>query len=86
MSVPTTVSSLPMMAESGKASIVILGEQHATADIPALADQLHATLKSDALAIEVGPWSTRYAIDLIRQGAGTLEAWQARRGAIETAN
>jgi hypothetical protein len=57
-----------------------LGEQHATADIPALADQLHATLKSDALAIEVGPWSTRYAIDLIRQGAGTLEAWQARRG------
>ncbi len=69
-----------LIAESEKAGIVILGEQHATADIPALANQLHETLKSDALAIEVGPWSTRYAVELIKNGAGTLETWQARSG------
>ena len=69
-----------LIGEGENAGIVILGEQHATADIPALANQLHATLKSDALAIEVGPWSTRYAAELIKQGAGKLEAWQARSG------
>ena len=69
-----------LTSASEKAGIVILGEQHATADIPALANQLHATLKSDALAIEVGPWSTRYAAELMKQGAGTLETWQARSG------
>lgn len=69
-----------LTSASEKAGIVILGEQHATADIPALANQLHATLKSDALAIEVGPWSTRYAVELIKKGAGTLETWQARSG------
>ncbi|RDV06760.1 hypothetical protein DXH95_04975 [Sphingorhabdus pulchriflava] len=69
-----------LIGEGEKAGIVILGEQHATADIPALANQLHATLKSDALAIEVGPWSARYATELIKQGAGKLEAWQARSG------
>lgn len=69
-----------LIAESQNAGIVILGEQHATADIPALANQLHNSLKSDALAIEVGPWSTRFASELIKQGTGRLEAWQARSG------
>ncbi len=69
-----------LIDESRKAGIVVLGEQHATSDIPVFAEQLHAALKSDALAIEVGPWSTRYAIELIKQGAGSLEAWQARSG------
>jgi hypothetical protein len=69
-----------LVTESLAAGIVVLGEQHATADIPSLAVRLHAAMRADAAAIEVGPWSTRFALELIRSGAGKLESWQARKG------
>ncbi len=64
-----------LLAEAQTAQFFMIGEQHATADIARFATALHlelAGLGYTHSALEVGPWSTRFAEARIRSGSGRL--------------
>jgi hypothetical protein len=69
--------------DAAAAHFLLIGEQHATADIAAFAQALHATLAPRGYthaAYEVGPYSTDHAERLIRSGNGALGAYIRRPG------
>ena len=58
-----------LIEDGADAQFFLIGEQHATADIGEIATAMHAALVPHGyqyMAMEIGPWSTRYAEQLIR--------------------
>jgi len=69
-----------LRADAAAAQVFMIGEQHGTADIPALANAIHAALAPAGYrhaAIEVGPFSAGFAERTIRSGEGRLAAYLA---------
>lgn len=66
--------------DAAAAQVFMIGEQHGTADIPRMADAIHAALAPSGYhhaAIEVGPFSARFAEQTIRSGEGRLASYLA---------
>ncbi len=66
-----------MMADAERAQFFLVGEQHASADIVEAAAAIHRGLAArgfDHMAVEIGPWSTRYAEALIRGADDPIDA------------
>lgn len=58
-----------LIEDGARAQFFLIGEQHATADIGEIASAMHAALVPHGyqyMAMEIGPWSTRYAEQLLR--------------------
>ena len=72
-----------LLADAKAAQFLMIGEQHATADIAEFGAALHRALAPHGYthsALEVGPWSTDYAEGLIRSGRGNLAGFIAKPG------
>lgn len=72
-----------LVADAKAAQFVMIGEQHATADIAKFGVAFHRALAPYGYthaALEVGPWSTDFAESLIRSGDGKLAAFIAQPG------
>ena len=66
------------LVEDGRdAQFVLVGEQHGAREIALAEASLHRALAPegfDYMVVELGPWSTRFAEALIREGDGALAA------------
>lgn len=63
-----------------EAQFFVIGEQHATADIALFSQALYRDLVADGyrhMALEVGPWSTRFAERMMRRDPVAFEAFMA---------
>lgn len=65
-----------LVADGAAAQFVVVGEQHGSGDIARFEAALHRALAGRGFthsALEVGPYSTRFAETLIRSGPGKLQ-------------
>ena len=72
-----------LVEDAAGAQFTMFGEQHGSGSIADFAAALHKALASRGYthsALEVGPFSTRYAEQLVRSGPGKLHAFIARPG------
>ena len=72
-----------LIADAQAAQFVMIGEQHATADIARFGIAFHHALAPHGYthaALEVGPYSTDFAEALIRSGPGRLAAYLRQPG------
>ncbi|QLC24282.1 hypothetical protein HFP57_04050 [Parasphingopyxis algicola] len=66
-----------LMTDAAEAQFFLIGEQHATADIAEISAAIHRGLAQrdyEYMAVEIGPWSTRYAEQLIRENNDAVAA------------
>lgn len=69
-----------LRARAQQAQFFVIGEQHATADIANFSRALYRDLVTDGyrhMALELGPWSTRFAEQMMRNDPVALEAFMA---------
>lgn len=72
-----------LMRDAEAAQFFLIGEQHATADIAEIEAGLQRGLASrgyDHMAVEIGPWSTRFAENLIRTQSDLAAAIRSAPG------
>lgn len=72
-----------LMTDAENAQFFMIGEQHATADISEIETAIHAGLAERGysyMAVEIGPWSTRYAERLLRENDDIVAAIRSAPG------
>lgn len=72
-----------LIADAASAQFFMIGEQHATADIAEIETAIYRGLVDHGfnyMAVELGPWSTRYAETLIRESDDYMSAIRTAPG------